>query len=151
MNIYVYYLIDISLLIFAISFIGMVYFGLKDLAKTSKRGKLICTQILSSIELNGWGGNESPIHILRDFIIWEETIIFDFLRDRKISIYEGGISTEILFYRWDEFKGYKIENGYIHLIYNCPKIIRYCFCRDFYLKYDRNIENTIGGYLKKLN
>ena len=89
MNIYVYYLIDISLLIFAISFIGMVYFGLKDLAKTSKRGNLLCTQILSSVELNGWGGNESPIHILRDFIIWEETIIFDFLRIEKYLFTKG--------------------------------------------------------------
>jgi len=140
-----------SLLIFAIYFIGMVYFGLKDLAKTSKRGKLICTQVLSSIELNGGGGNGALIHILRDIIIWEEAIIFDFFWKRKISIYEGGISTGILFYRWDEFKGYTIENGYIHLIYNCPKIIRYCFCRDFYLKYDKDLENIIGKYLKKLN
>ena len=103
MNPYVYYLIDISLFIFAVYIIGMVYFGLKDLAKTSKRGNLLCTQILSSIELNGWGGNGALIHILRDFIIWEEAIIFDFFWKRKISIYEGGISTEILFYRWDEF------------------------------------------------
>jgi len=145
------YLLYSPLFIFITYIVGMVYFALKDLAKTSKRGNLLCTQILSSIELNCGGGSGALINMLREYFLWEEMIIFDFFWKRKISIYEGGLSTGILFYRWDEFKGYKIENGYIHLIYNCPKIIRYCFCRDFYLKYDKNLENIIGEYLKKLN
>ena len=142
------YLLYSPLFIFITYIVGMVYFALKDLAKTSKRGNLLCTQILSSIELNCGGGSGALINMLREYFLWEEMIIFDFFWKRKISIYEGGLSTGILFYRWDEFKVYKIENGYIRLIRNFPTILRHVYALDVYLKYDEELEKLIKNYLK---
>ena len=74
--------------------------------------------------------------------------IFDFLINVKVNIYENGIECGFSFYKWGEFKDYKIEGDYIKLISKFPLIIRLIFVRDVYLKYDEELEDIIKRYLK---
>ncbi|AAB98696.1 TPA: hypothetical protein HA335_04970 [Methanocaldococcus jannaschii] len=75
--------------------------------------------------------------------------IFDSLINVKINIYENGIECGFSFYKWDEFKGYKIEDKYIRLISKFPLIIRLIFVRDIYLRYDEELEGIIEKHLRQ--
>ena len=89
-----------------------------------------------------------------EIIAFEEVALFDVfdsLINTKIDVYENGVGYGFSFYKWDEFKGYKTENGYIRLIRNFPTILRHVYALDVYLKYDEELEKLIKNYLKAID
>ncbi|ADC70157.1 hypothetical protein MFS40622_1484 [Methanocaldococcus sp. FS406-22] len=140
------------LILTLIYLIGLIIFGFWDFIKflSTNKGKL-----LKTLKMNLWKFKfgKSFLFIqnfIMEIIAFEEVALFNIfnsLINAKINIYENGIEYGFSFYKWDEFKGYKIENGYIRLISKFPLIVRLIFIRDVYLKYDKELENIIKKYL----
>jgi hypothetical protein len=133
---------------------GLIIFGFWDFIKflSTNKGKL-----LKTLKMNLWKFKfgKSFLFIpnfIMEIIAFEELAffnIFDSLINAKIDVYENGVGCGFSFYKWDEFKGYKIENGCIKLISKFPLIVRLIFVRDIYLKYDKELENVIKKHLKQ--
>ncbi|AIJ06047.1 hypothetical protein JH146_1205 [Methanocaldococcus bathoardescens] len=134
--------------------IGLIIFGFWDFIKflSDNKGKL-----LKSLKMNLWEFKfgKSFLFIpnfIMEILAFEEFAlfnIFDSLINTKINIYEKEVGCGFSFYKWGEFKDYKIEDGYIRLISKFPLIIRLIFVRDVYLKYDKELENIIKKHLKQ--
>ncbi len=94
--------------------VGLIIFGFWDFIKflsTNKR------KLLKSLKMNLWEFKfgKSFLFIpnfIMEILTFEEFAlfdIFDFLINVKVNIYENGIECVFSFYKWGEFKDYKIE------------------------------------------
>ena len=134
--------------------IGLIILGFWDFIKflSVNKGKLLKTLKMNLWELKFGKSLLFIPNFIMGAIAFEEFALFDVfdsLINTKIDVYENGVRYGFSFYKWDEFKGYKIENGYIRLISKFPLIVRLIFIRDVYLKYDKELENVIKKHLKQ--
>jgi hypothetical protein len=141
------------LLLALIYIIGLIILGFWDFIKflSVNKGKLLKTLKMNLWELKFGRSFLFIPNFIMEVIAFEEFALFDVfdsLINTKIDVYENGVGCGFSFYKWDEFKGYKIENGYIKLIRNFPTILRHVYALDVYLKYDEELEKIIKNYLK---